>query len=311
MTCSSGAQAKILVSTSTTFNSSSERYDFLFESIRKEGRLVGERGISGTRSNHVERTRIAPYKVGGKVGFDMATLDLDKWLPRILGSVEAVNVFALAETLPTFYMLIDKVGGIYRYDSCYVDKAVFHAEADPEGEGSLCTLVLEIMAKTEKDEADETAGVAWPATEPVLSTAANRTPFIMHEGVLTIGGVAYPFKEFSLAIDNRLVPRWVNSISATEICPLDRYVVLRTNHAFTSTERDAFIASTKQAGAASGVASTLVFTNGSYSTTFTMAGLQWQGETPVIPGKVEIDCPLQAFARMKGTDRELVVTNVS
>lgn len=308
MTCSIGAQSKLLVSTSTTFNASSERYDYIWESMQKHGRLVGARGITGTRSNSVERTRIAPYSVDGKVAFDMAALDLDKWLPRILGTAENNNEFVLAESLPAFYLLIDKVGGIFRYDSCYVDKALFHAEADDEGEQSLCTMVLDIFAKTETDQA---AGVSWPSPEPTLATTENRTPYIMYEGVLTIDDVAYPFKEFTLAIDNRLSRRWVNSISATAICPQDRYVVLRTNHPFTSTERAAFIASTKQATAAGGVEASLVFTHGDYSTTFTMAGLQWQAETPVVRGKVEVNCPMQFVARMKGDDLELVVTNVS
>ena len=308
MTCSNGSQSKLLVDAALPFDASSERFDFIYESIKKSGRIVGERGITGTRSNHVERTRIAPYKVGGQLAMDMCTLDLDKWLPRILGAAESSNSFTLAETLPTFYMLIDKVGGIYRYDGCVVDKVLINAEADPDGEGSLVTVLLTILAKTEEDEA---GGITWPASEPSLAVTANRTPFIMHEGVFTVGGVAYQFKDFALLIDNNVKPRWVNSISATELCPADRYVVLRTTHPFTSTERDAFIASTKQATAAAGVSSSLVFTNSTYVTTFTLAGLQWQGETPTVPGKVEIDCPIEFVARMKSTDREIVVTNAS
>ena len=308
MTCSNGAQSRLLIDAALPFDASSECFDFIYESVKKEGRLIGERGITGTRSNHVERTRVAPYRVGGKLCIDMCTLDLDKWLPRILGAAEVANSFTLAETLPSFYMLIDKVGGIYRYSSCYVDKALFHATADPDGEGSLVTLVLDIIAKTEEDEA---AGIAWPVSPPTLAVTANRAPFILHEGVLTIATVVYPLKEFALLIDNRLSTRWVNSVSATDICPQDRYVVLRTNHAFTSTERDAFIASTKQATAAAGVAASLTFTNGSYITTFTMAGLQWQGETPTVPGKVEINCPMQFVARSKGASKELVVVNIS
>jgi hypothetical protein len=85
-------------------------------------------------------------------------------------------------------------------------------------------------------------------------------------------------------------------------------VILRTTNPFTATE---FSGLYNNADAKAGVAATLVFTNGDYSTTFTMAGLQWADTTPVVKGKQEIPLFLDFQARMKGTDREIVVTNVS
>jgi hypothetical protein len=237
---------------------------------------------------------------------DASPLDLDKWLPRILGAAEGTgggaDQFTVAESLPTFYMLIHKVAGIFRYDSCYVNRAVFRAQADPEGDNSLVEMILDIMAK------DETLGITWPSPEPALSTAAGRNPYILHEGVLTIDGDDYEIQDFVLAFDNHIQPRWVNSITATELCPISRSVILRTTNPFTATE---FSGLYNNADAKAGVAATLVFTNGSYSTTFTMAGLQWADTTPVVKGKQEIPLFLDFQARMKGTDREIVVTNVS
>lgn len=317
MTCSQGARSKLLVDSALPFDGSSEAYDYLYESMQKHGRIVAARGITGSRSNTVERTRVAPYSVDGKIALNCCALDWDRWLPRILGAAEVpTNSFTLAETLPIFYVLLDKVGDVYRYDDCYVNSCLISAEADPEGDKSMLVMVLDIMAKNELDTVALAAiGVdpAWPSTAPAIPTTANRAIYTHYEGTLTIGGTAYAFKDFALMIHNKLERRWVNSLTATEICATDRYVALRTNHAFTTTEKAAFMSSAVQATAAGGVASSLAFStaSGAYSTTFTMAGLQWQGETPTVPGKQEIECPMLFTARMKGTSRELVVTNDS
>ena len=302
MTCSQGSQAKLLVDVDTTFDASSERYQFLYETMKKSVRIVGARGITGTRSQSVERTRLGSYQVGGRLSMEANSGDLDKWLPRILGAAESTDSFALAESLPTFYMLFDKVGGVLRYDACYVNRAIFRSQAGPgDDEEELVEMILEIMAK------DEDPDQAWPGTAPALPTTANRAPYILSDGVLTIGS-AYSIKNFVLVIDNHLQPRWTNSLTATEICPADRTVMLRTTNPFTTTEFAAFYdLSTSPDGAAA----TLVFTNGDYSTTFTMAGLQWADNSPNVRGKTEIPLVLDFYARMKSTSRELVVTNVS
>lgn len=55
-----------------TFDTSSEPYDFLYEGLRKQGRIVGGRGIRGTRSRSVERTRQGAYPVGGRIAFNIS-----------------------------------------------------------------------------------------------------------------------------------------------------------------------------------------------------------------------------------------------
>lgn len=303
MACSQGSQSKLLVDVDTTFDGSSERYEFLYETMQKQGRIIGARGITGTRSQAVERTRLGSYVTGGRLAMQANAGDLDNWLPRILGANESTDTFALAESLQEFYMLFDKVGGVFRYDSCYVDRAIFRSQAGPgDSEAEFVEMILEIMAT------DEDPDQSWPGTAPALSTAANRQPYILSDGVLTVNGSPYPIKNFVLAIDNHLQPRWTNSLTPTAICPADRSVVLRTTNPFTSTE---FAGLYDLAAAAGGVSATLVFTNGSYSTTFTMDGLQWADNSPQVRGKQEIPLTLDFFARMKGSDRELVVTNVS
>ena len=302
MTCSSGAQSRLLVDSALPFDASSEAWDFLYYTVSKKQQLISKRGIAGTRSNLVERHKLSQYSVDGRVAFDVSTLLLDKWLPRILGAAESVNSFALAETVPAFQMLCDAVGAIYQYNSCYVNRAAFRSKADPEGTESLLELVVDIMGQT------ETLGSSWPASPPTIPVTSNSVPFIFHEGVLTIGGTARPIKDFLLVVDNHLERRWVNSVSATEICPNDRTIMLRVTCPFTS---DEYTALYNNSSADDGIAATLVFTNGSFVTTFTMPGLSWADHGPEVRGKQEIDMPMDFLVLKKGTSAELTVTNVS
>lgn len=306
MTCSSGAQSRLLADPVLPFDASSEAWDFLYFTIAKKRQLISKRGIAGTRSNMVERHKLSQYTVDGRIAFDVSTLLLDKWLPRVLGAAEGtggdINKFALAETVPAFQLLCDAVGAIYRYDGCYVNRAAFRAKADPEGTDSLLELVVDVVGTS------ETLGEAWPGSPPSISVTTNSVPFIFHEGVLTINGTARPIKDFLLVVDNHLERRWVNSVTATEICPNDRTIMLRATCPFTSAEYTALY---NNASADDGIAATLVFTNGSFVTTFTMPGLSWADNGPEIRGKQEIDMPMDFLVLKKGTSAELAVTNVS
>ncbi len=302
MTCAMGGQAIMLVDSAVPWDANSERYEFIYETMKKSGRIIGGRGIVGSRSQPIERTRSGSYGVGGRVSMHANPVDLDAWLPRILGGSESADSFPLTETLPVFEMFINKVGGSLEYTTCYVDRAIFRSRAGPtESEAEMVEMILEIVCK------DEDPNESWPGTIATLSTATNRAPYIHSEGVLNVNSSAYPYRSWALVIDNHIHRRWTNSLTATELCPGDRTVMLRTENPFTATE---FAGLYDLSASETGVAGSVVLTNGSFSTTFTMAGLQWADNSPTVMGKQEIPLTLDFYARMKGTDRELVVTNV-
>jgi len=120
--------------------------------------------------------------------------------------------------------------------------------------------------------------------------------------------VSYEIKQFALVIDNMLQPRWVNSVTPTQICPRGRKVTLITDNPFTSTE---FAALYANANAIAGMSGELKFTNGNMSATITMPGLQWADQTPFVKGKTEIPLALEFSVRKKGTTPELTWTNDS
>ena len=309
MTCSQGALSALLIepgASAHTFDANSEIYDFLYEGVQKRGRIIGGRAITGSRSQYAMPTREGHYQIGGPLATYTNSADLDLWLPRILGAAESTNTFELAETIPAFGMLIDRVGGILQYDDLVVNSCLWKAQAGPgDSEPEFVEQVLTVVGKT------ETLGTSWPGTPPTLSTAANRGSYILSDSVLTVGGTTFAIKSCVMLVDNRVRARWVNSLSATELCPSDRIVMLRVYLPFTASSDAVFSGIYQHASQLTGVTSDITFTNGSYSTKFAFTGLQWAKTSPVVKGKTEILLPVTFIARKTSTTSELIVTNVS
>lgn len=311
MTCSPGVLSKLAVKDGTgtiTWTSGAERYDFLYSTLTKTQQMLQQRGMSGTRTNMVERTKPSPYSIGGNISMDMSPVVLKNWLPRILGAAAAGTSFATAETIPVFNVLLDAVGGVFEFNGCYVNRGIFRAKADPTSTANIVEMIVDIFGKT------QTLGTSFPSDiQAPLLVGGNSIPYIFYEGVLTVttpstSPVAYPIHSFVLGVDNALERRWVNSISATEICPQDRNVILKVVVPFTTTEYTAFYNTTLgQVGAAA----TLVFTNGTLSTTFTFTGLTWIGSSPEITGKQEIKMDIDFLVLGKGGAADIAVTNDS
>lgn len=292
---SQGAQAKLCVeplAAPHTFDTSSEPYEFISESIQKTGTNLDTEGIRGTRSHSKERTRRGTHEVGGSITINPSPADLDLWLPRILGAAESADSFALAETLPVFGVLVDRVAQTFEYTDCKVNRAVFRSSA-----GGLLELELDIMAKT------EATGTSYPVL--TLGTAANNAPYVMSDGVFTFVSAARKTMDIEIEIDNQLSRRFTNSVTATDITPQDRVVTIRCTNPFTSDETSLY------GQAQGGVTATAVYTNGGMSTTFTFAVVQFPDLSPTVGGKTEIPLVLEGIARMSGATKELVVTHDS
>ena len=101
MACSQGAQASLLVDAATPFDGSSERYDFIYETMQAKRRIVGTKSIVGQRAQLVERTRKGAYSTGGRLAMYTSPADLDNWLPRILGAAASGDTFALPRLCPS------------------------------------------------------------------------------------------------------------------------------------------------------------------------------------------------------------------
>lgn len=274
----------------TAVASFTEAYEFVSESLKKTGTILDTNGINGSRSHKSERTAEGTYTVAGQIVLDASPAMLDLLLPRILGANASGATFALAETLPEFDVLIDRVAKRFVYGGCKVNKATFTGSA-----GQLVRLTLDIVGKTVT-----TSDTAFPSI-----TAPSDPPYVFWQGALTLVGSARSFDNFETAIDNVLSTKFHNSQSATNINPSDRIVSFKCETPFTSDEVDLYNQ------ALLGSAASLAFTNGNRSVTFTYGKLQFPSTDPVVAGKGEIPLMLDAIARMTSTTRELVVTNDS
>ncbi len=288
---SQGSQALMLMDTSATFSVASEPYAFLTESLKQSVELNIDESIRGTRSRSKERTGVASKKVGGSISMRPSPAELDKLLPRILGAAESFDSFALAESLPEFWVYVQRDIEKYMYHNCKVGSATFSGS-----EGQAVQLAMEIFGKT------RTKAGTFPA---VALDTDNFYSF--HQGVLTVNSVTHNFKTFEVKIDNLMEVLFENSVTATSVEATDRIITLSCDlpyNAAANTLQDAIDNGEKVSGS-------LVFTNGGQSLTFTFPALINTDEDPVIGGRGKIRYPITLQALQSGTSKELVVTHDS
>ena len=275
-----------------TFDVSSEAYEILSESIQKTALILDTGGIRGTRSHSEERTKPGPYEVGGSFVINPSPADLDLWLPRILGANEVADLFDVAEALPAFGVLKELGAEQFEYTDCKVNTATFRATA-----GGLLELEINVMGL------DEVVGTAFPAITPGIAT--NNDPYAFSEAVITLVAGARTCIDFEITIDNQLKRRFSNSVTATDLTAGDRIVTCKFKTPYTSSELALY------AQATAGSTGSVVFTNGTISTTITLGVIQFPDKTPVMPNKDEIFLQLEGIARKTGATADIAITNDS
>ncbi len=285
---SSGSKAQLGMAASGT--TATERYEFLTESVALAETFFNSDGIAGNRSRYSERTRQNTRAVSGSITLHPNSVELDVLLPRILGTAEVADSFTLAETLPTFSVIVDRVEKRFYYESCKVSRATFRAS-----QGGPLELQLDIEGV---DEA--VSATAFPALS--ISTVG---PYMFSDAVLSVAGSAYSFRDFELTIDNQLQgDRFLNSLTRTALPEGGRAVQWTLNAPYGD--------STALYGlAAAGVACVATFTQGARSIIFSSDKVSFPRQGPTVPGKEEIMFPLVGMAGRYGSTLELVVTNDS
>jgi len=288
-TPSMGYLAKLATSASTP---ATQPFAFISESMGKRQAIVEREGIKGTRSHYTEDTRLGNAPTGGQLVLEPTPEDLAIWFPRILGAAAVGTSFALAETLPSFFMAIDRVAKVHTYPKNWVNTATFSCS-----EGQPMKLSLDIVGT------DETEGAA--GTFPSLTLALTQ-PYMFSDMEITLNAIKRECKEFTLTIDNHLhKDRFFNSTTIYAAPAEDRTITLSCQPPYAAENVDLY----RQALA--GAAGSLVLTNAGYSTTFTFGMLQVPPEAPNVNGKGELMLPLNMVARKNGSTMELAVTHDS
>lgn len=260
-----------------------EQFNFISENLVKNQTVVDTSGLRGTRQHDNSRVRKGVYTVGGTTVMQPTPDELNKWLQYIQGGTPVVGTpagsttFPVGETLPDFYLWVDKVVKVHKWSGCKVDFAEFRV-----AQGGIMDMELGIEGK------DETLGNA--GTFPAL-TLDTDSPFMIFDATagglgvtsaLTLGGTPRDFREMRIRIDNALIKdRHLNYQYRTRLDSIDRNVSFRALVPWTADNIDLY-----NAGAS--VAGTLVFTNGSNSLTFDFPALTVEDKSPPVQGREEM-----------------------
>ena len=287
-----GHQSRLsMAAAGTAIGSYTEAYEFRTEGLRAAREIVETSGIRGTRSMPIERTRDGTVRINGTIAFHATPAMLDLLLPRIMGSAEVADLFAVSETLPEFDVLIERVAKRFVYAGCKVSRATFRATA-----GGALELDLELTGKSETVSA-----TAFPAI-----TAPTDPPYIWSDAVCTVEGSARVVTRWELSIDNQLNARFSNSNTATDIHTQGRVVTVSMTVPYTSDEVDLYGINSSGASGA-----TFVLTNGGRSITFTVGALAVADSSPVVGGPGEILLEMSGIAKSTGSTKELSITSDS
>lgn len=296
------SQSKFAVDDSSTstisdFDSSSFQYELKSDNLRYVETHIDAHGFRGTRSRVSTRTRTGTKVVTGNIVICPTPVELDQWLPRILGAVESTDVFALAETVPVFSCLKDLTTKRAIYTGCYVDRAVFRWSA-----GQMLEMDLSIEGSTRT-----LSGTSFPGTIPNID---GGVPYASGDCTFSLSAdsSAAEVQEVEITIDNVLSKdRFMNSVTRAQLPALDRIVTVRMVVPYTADEVD--LLDQTYAGAAG----TVTFTNGSKSCAFAFGNLKSPNEDPVVSsrnGELMLNLNMTSHYVVGGA-RELVVTNDS
>ncbi len=268
---------------------------------KNDGALIRSDNMRGQRSPVGDYTQKGIYNPGGPVVMHPTPEDLDFLLPYILGATEAAtDSFAVAENLPELVATVDKVLKVRTFRKGKVAQATFRSR-----KGEVLTLELQLEFQIADDPTN--AG-----TFPdIASTLTTKLPYVHHQSTLTFDSGNIEIDNIVLVINNNLeTDHHNNSQSRTSLPEGVRQVTLSFD---TEMEATNFTAKLQDIAPAGVSGSTLVYTDGTDTLTFTLGRLQ-KPETPVnVQGKGSIrpQISMEAFEDISGSVPQIAVTSTN
>jgi hypothetical protein len=271
-----------------------EEYEFNGLSLRMNEDLLEAAGIRGIRGKASERVVQNTRAPGFSLSMQLNSVELDVWLPRILGGSESSDSFPLAETLPTFVATFDIVTTRLSFTGCKVDRCTFSAQ-----QGGPLNVAIDVEALD-----FSVSGSSFPSLS--ISTVQPYT-FAAHTASgLSVGGSAYQFKSWQMVVDNVLIKdRFLNAQARVSLPESDRIITWSWDGPHGDNWANLFGLS------ASGVASVAAFTLANRSLTFTSSKVAYPRELPTTQDRAELMLPLTGIARRSGSTAELTTVNDS
>ncbi len=274
---------------------SGNRIDFQSTTLAADETFIDCNGLRGTRSRAIERIRAGNRRIGGNLIVEPTALELSKLLPWALGAGAASPTFALADLLPTRYVMVDKGANVMVYNAVAVNRLTIDGN-----EGLPLRMTFDLVG------GDESIGAS--GTFPALTLDTTTSPFIFTD--CTASGISInstnPLgKNFQLVVDNAIDEnRFYNSQTLTAEIAADRHVTLNLTVPFGT-------ASALYNLGAGGTAVTFTFTNAADTNlvlTLVMPKVAFPRKPIAVQGREEVVMPYPGTAYKSGSTNELTVT---
>jgi len=337
-----GSQSRLWIATTLPFNATTALcLEFTGEGMSQTKERYYNDAIRGTRSRARERMRTVRAILSGSITMTPSYTELRTLLPLICGTAESgagtsgdKYTYALAETIPSFYLLIAKVPpsdtshtkGVQLCEGCVVSRATFSSNS-----GGPLVLTLDIEGTREKMFQHGALSTASDGLTDVMSlgSSAQSVPSSVPgtescwvfadsqatNGTFTIGGTNHEAFDFSLSIDNVVdANRFANSLYRRVIPAQDRDVQMSATLPFTTAEDELYDLAVNSSSpdinnnlltfeqAESSSSDTISFNLGTWNPT---------PRTPVVAGKFENPLQLSGGVYRKNTTTakpELAIT---
>lgn len=277
-----GAQARMCCVTGSgtqSWGASSHFVIFNTEDLRLQQAFVESHGVRGTRGRHAARRVAGQENVAGNITLHPTPNDLLLMLYWILGTDrDGSKEYLLAETVPAFAVMIDRVNDVYEYEDCKVASATFSATA-----GSLVELSMDIVGLS------ESRGNSWVTLDAVDWTDSDEQPFFFNPSIVIDGQTADTFEveNWSLTIDNQLATRFGQSKTPANLEAEDRIITMSVTCPFDSAMVTLIDELDDLAGLSG--ANTLTFTGlDGAELVFTLYGLKASKDAATVGGRNEI-----------------------
>lgn len=286
--------------TPRTFNESSIRHEFVYETLGTVRQPQHTNAINGSISRYSSGSRERAYMTQGSLGLQASPNQFTHWLPKIFGGPISGTDIALNDILPRFDMLVFRDNAIVQYTNCVVAQAMLRGRSSNGGQNAdFIEMIINVVG--EQELIDQ---VSWPDPEPELGMEMADLPYIFPEATLRIDNVVTEMESFQLSINNNLAVKFFGEMYPTCIRATRRDLRLDVVSPFTCDNIDASLASHNDF-----VTGSLGFAMANMSTLFQFPAMRNTFKTPTIEGPQDIPLEFSFEALRTATDEEVTITH--
>lgn len=302
-----------------TFDANSHRLDFLYETIAKQRRRIGNRTIKGSLDDFSGRSVEGASLVAGRISFQGSALLFDIFLQGLLGAKNkdkdgedltppaGTSLFhpqSCQKNFDVMVMLDDQA--VLQFIQLYINKMTIRARSVmSQDEPEIVEVFMDVIGKAVKLDAE------WPDPGPTFVGNETDMPYTISNAKLTLADTVLQMDAFTLEINRELEVKHRTRITPTCIFPTKNEVKLRAEVPLCAAVFDVIH---ETAGGANHITGELLLAHTNVSTKFNFVKLDNVGPDPVVQGKEEVMHMLDLYGyadESDGTPSVVVTSDVS